>query len=717
MVDTERDGALALPSGTGRDRLVLSRGNLFSVTNSSGNIIPPGARELGVFFQDTRHLSHYELVFPGPRPNLLSSETAEAVVAQIDLTVSDEVTSELDEPSSFLHMRRKQILDDEFVDQLVFTNFLGRKVDLEYEVRFGCDFADVFEVRGVRRSARGEALSTAIDGEHIELRYRGVEGEIYRTELRFCPKPVLLSNSHARLRLNLEAGETQVHEIGIIPHRGEPVSRRAPWPFDARLARVHRETEEFARRCTRTTSDNAILQTALARGLHDISALRILHDGLWIVGAGIPWFAAPFGRDSLITSLEMLAFAPTLATETLRFLGRHQGQKIDPIREEEPGRILHELRRGEMVRAKEIPHSPYYGSIDATPLYVVLASETYRFTGDRNLLGETWPFVKRAMSWIETRTSSGNQFLTYQRVSPRGLENQGWKDSRSGVSFPDGRRAQAPIALVEVQGYVLDAYRRAARLASEMGEPVLAETWKSRIEPLARRIEGAFWNEEASTFALAIDGAGQQVPTITSNPGHLLWSHAVSPERARNISEVLLGPEMYSGWGIRTVGRGQTVYNPVSYHNGSVWPHDNALCALGMARYGMRREVLITLEGMLAASEHFRYYRLPELFGGMGRGEREFLVRYPVSCSPQAWASGALFMMLQGTLGLDPDAPSRRLRIWNPCLPRSTKRVDLLGMRIGGSQVSLRFGRTGRRTHTDVLDVRGAPLRVEIEVD
>ncbi len=706
------------------DHLVMSRGNLFAVTAANGDVAPAGARELGVFHQDTRHLSHYELVLPGGQPTLLSSDSISAVLTQIDLTATDiEFGGFLDEPVNFLHVRRKQLLDDDFIDQLVFTNYLGRAVDVEFQIRFAADFADVFEVRGARRPRRGEGLPPATSEDRVELRYRGLDGELYHTLLRFTPAPVAVDGGRAAFRLHLEPGEAQVQEIVVglartSPARAEPDREDRPlWPFDVRVARSRGEQVEFLRHCTRVSCDNRVQAQLIDRSLTDVHALRILHSGEWIVGAGIPWFAAPFGRDSLITSAQLLAVAPDLAGETLRFLGRYQGQRDDPRREEEPGKIMHELRRGEMTRAGEIPHSPYYGTIDATALYVILAGEAWRWTADRALIDELWPNLERAMRWIDRHTDGGARFLAYQRMTERGLDNQGWKDSRDGVSYPDGRRAEPPIALVEVQGYVVDAYRQASILAAVRGEGDLARAWHDAGERIERRIDAAFWVPESEFYALALDGAGQRVPTMSSNPGHLLWSRAVSHERARRVADVLLGAELYSGWGIRTVGRGQTVYNPISYHNGTVWPHDNAITALGMSRYGMADQALVVLDGLFAAGEHFRHHRLPELFCGMARGEREFLVQYPVSCSPQAWASGAVFMLLQATLGLEPHAPAGRLKIRNPRLPRSIRQLDFLGMRVGPATVSLRFGRSGRRTHTDVLDVRGGSLKVEIEID
>jgi glycogen debranching enzyme len=711
-------GELELPHATDPARLVMSRGNSFSVMSATGDVTPAGARELGLFHEDTRHLSHYELALPVGATTLLSSEAPCPYLSQIDLTASDrDGAGVLDEPSEFLHVRRKQLLDEELIDQIVFTNHLGHEIELEVELRFAADFADVFEVRGARRRERGRALPAVVGADQVELRYAGMDGVTYRTLLRFSPAPHRTAADRIVIRMALAPGEAQIQEVAVRPARGEKVDEPPLLPFDVRCARAGAETDSFREQCTRLRADDKLVQRGFERALGDVYALRLTHDGHAIVGAGIPWFAAPFGRDALITSAELLGFAPSLAGETLRFLARFQGQHEDPAREEEPGKILHELRRGEMAGAREIPHRPYYGSIDATPLFVVLAAETQRWLADDRLGDDLWPHVVSAMEWLERRTQGGTRFLAYQRVSPRGLDNQGWKDSREGVSFPDGRHARAPIALVEAQGYAIDAYRSAAYLATLRGEHEAANRWSARVDPFTRRLDEAFWVDETGYFALAIDAEGKQVPTLASNAGHLLWSRAVSPARARRVAEVLLSPELYSGWGIRTVGRGQTVFNPLSYHNGSVWPHDNALAALGMARYGLADAALRVQAGLHAAAEQVRDHRLPELFCGLGRGEPELLVRYPVSCSPQAWASGALFMLLQASLGLEPDAPAQKLTIKNPAIPRPLRRLDLHGMQVGAARVSLRFERSGRRTHCDVLDLRCGPLRVDIQIE
>jgi glycogen debranching enzyme len=653
---------------------------------------------------------------------VLSSETRGAASAQIDLTLTDcEFGGFLDDPQNFLHIRRKQIVDGALVEQIVLTNHLRRAVDLWLELRMGADFADIFEVRGARRPRRGRLVPPAGRGDRLELGYEGLDGIRYRTVVRIQPEPTRLDEKGPRWELRLSPGEATMLEVVIEPHRGHGQELHL-LPFGTRRERLQREHAEFLRGATRVVCSNVAFDAALKHGLEDLHALQLAvatpdeRRQHHIIGAGIPWFAAPFGRDSILTSLELLTVAPSLAAETLRTLAHYQGRVENAWREEEPGKIMHELRRGEMVRAGEVPHAPYYGSIDATPLWLVLFGEAWRWLGNRALVQELMPNAEAALGWIERRLRQGNGWVRYRRTHQKGLENQGWKDSRDGVSFPGGEIAPPPIALVEVQGYVVGALRAMAMLQRELGNPRRADQLEVQAQALQRRIHEEFFVPKIGYYALALDGEGRQVPTITSNPGHLLFVDALTGERAGRVVDVLLSEMMFNGWGVRTLARGQAVFNPLSYHNGSVWPHDNALCALGAARHGRSDAALKLLEGLYDASLHFRRGRLPELFCGLSRGEGDFLVHYPVSCSPQAWASGAFFLLLQACLGLTPDAPARRLMIRDPRLPAFLDHVDLLNLRVGESRVSLHFARHGSRTHCDVLEVTGDELRVAIEV-
>ena len=712
--------SLPLPVSGETEPLVLARGNIFCVLNQRGDIAPAGARDLGLFHDDTRHLSYLELFVAGGPPVVLSSETSGAAASQVDLTLTDrEFGGFLDDPQNFLHIRRKQLLDDgTLVEQIVITNHLRRPVSLWLELRLGADFADVFEVRGARRARRGRILPPQADRERLELGYEGLDGLRYRTLVRMQPEPARVSPLGPRWELTLSPGEATMLEVIVQPERGSARDAAAV-PYDQRRRRLHDHHHQFLREATRIVCSNVAFDTWLGLDLEDIDALRLtLYDGkpLHILGAGIPWFAAPFGRDALITSLELLSVVPSLAAETLRTLAHFQGRVDDPWREEEPGKIMHELRRGEMVRAGEVPHAPYYGTIDATPLWLVLLGKVWKWLGDRALVDELMPNAERALGWIQRRLERGGGWVRYQRTHDKGLENQGWKDSRDGVIFADGRLPEAPIALVEVQGYVIGALDAMAMLVGLRGDHRRAEQLTVQADALRRRLVEEFFVRETSYWALAIDGHGRQVPTITSNPGHLLFVDAVAGERASRLVDVLMSEGMFNGWGVRTLARGQAVFNPLSYHNGSVWPHDNALCALGASRHGRGDAALRMLEGLYDGGQHFRRGRLPELFCGLGRGEGDFLVHYPVSCSPQAWASGAFFLLLHACLGLRPDAPARRLMIQDPRLPSFLERLDLINLRVGNARVSLHFVRHGSRTHVDVLEVTGGELRVVIEV-
>ncbi len=709
------------PSSGTTEPIVLARGNSFVVVNRRGDIAPAGERDLGLFHEDTRHLSLLALDVSGGPATVLSAET-NGFANQIDLTLTDAAYGGFfADPQNFLHIRRRQLLDGGgFVERLSATNHLRRPVDVAFRYRFAADFLDIFEVRGARRQKHGTPLPTTRERDRLNFAYRGADGCHYHTDVRFIPEPTTVEGEAAIFRLRLQPGETTVLELAVRASRTakESVTPPPEWhPFDRRMNALKRAHVDFLAGVTRIECDNNRFAALLARALSDLDGLRLEVRGRRVVGAGIPWFAAPFGRDSIITSLSLLAVTPEFAVDTLRTLAAWQGERDDPWREEEPGKIFHELRRGEMTRAGEVPHSPYYGTIDATPLWLILLRETYRWTGDHALLEEMLPHAERALGWIDRRLARDDGLLKYHRTHTRGLENQGWKDSRDGVSFPDGTIATPPIALVEVQGYVIAALDAMATLLRRRRDAVGTARLRERAAQLRRRIDRDFWCERTQYWALALDGANRPVETITSNPGHLAFCRALPRERLPRLAEVLIDEGMYSGWGVRTLARGQAVFNPLSYHNGTVWPHDNALIAWGLALNGFGGEALRILEGLYAASLHYRDLRLPELFCGMARGEGDSLVHYPVSCSPQAWASAAFFLLITAALGIRPDAEHARLSVRNPRLPEFLRELCLYDMRIGGSFVLLRFERTADRTHVDLLGVRGDPsLKVVIEV-
>ncbi len=715
------------PQATGVDKLVLKRGNLFLVANRLGDVSPSGSRDLGLFLSDTRHISGWRLLVQGGPPLCLSTQVSTDYVSQIDFTLTGLHEGDLlgKEPVNYVHLRRDQLIDDVFVDRFILTNFQGRPISQWIELEWAADFADVFETRGARRPERGRYSPPVVRDRSVLLRYHGLDGRDYLTEIRLEVEDVAakgpvrverFEGSGARVAFHLAPGESGELAFSVFAGVGA-ASRAASKTFEARAQENGRAYEEWAERCTRFRSSHEMFDLALVQAVADLKALKVHHGGKPVISAGIPWYTCPFGRDALITGFEALLATPEVAKHALQFLARLQAGKDDPQRDAEPGKIPHEIRFGEMAAAGEVPHTPYYGSVDATPLFIVLLSEYLQWTDDRAAVEELLPAAERALQWIERwGDRDGDGLLEYDRRTTKGLRNQGWKDSHDGVPFANGIPADPPIALLEAQGYAADARRRMARIYRRLGRHGEAARLLADARALVQRIDERFWMDAKGAFAIALDREKRQVDAVTSNPGHLLFSRAVSDARAKKVAATLLSQPMWSGWGIRTLAKGQPAYNPLSYHNGTVWPHDNALAAMGMAHYGMTRSAGRVLEGLWSAAQHFRHLRLPELFCGLDRHAGQFPVHYPVACSPQAWASGSLFLLLRACLGLFPDAPRRTLHIASPALPEWLDRLTLSSLRIGPARVTLHFTRDHTGTFVAVGDVEGGPLNVRIDL-
>jgi glycogen debranching enzyme len=749
----------SLPESTGTDKLVLKRGNLFAVAGRVGDIWPPGARDQGGYFEDTRFLSKLKLTVAGGPPVVLSTQTRPEYTSQVDLTVTSRMFGGVfQDPVNFLHIRREQIIDDCFAERLTLTNYLVHDIDYWLEYEFAADFADQFEVRGAKRRERGTYFRPLVHDDRVVFCYQGRDGVLYRAEVFFPTRaPDEMDGGRARFSFHLGPNESASLELHALPSlhavrsgtsvreaadaarqpgfRSPPIVTEepesgwlypgshpashppAPRRFDERIARARGGYRHWAEASGRVETDEEAFTGALAQSVADLKALTIFWEDRRVISAGVPWYASPFGRDALITGFQALLVNPDIARDALLFLAAHQGRKVDDFREEEPGKILHEIRRGELARTGEVPHTPYYGSIDATPLFIILYTEYLRWTNDRASGVALLPAAENALRWIENSgDKDGDGFVEYLRRSDRGLRNQGWKDSWDGVPHLDGTPAEPPIALVEVQGYCIDARRRMARLYRQLGRREDAARCTVAAQLLSRRLDDAFWMEKAGTYALALDANKRQVQTVTSNPGHLLFSRVIPEQRARRVARTLMSPESFSGFGIRTLAKGQRPYNPLSYHNGTVWPHDNSLIAMGFSNYGMQKLAAQVLSGEYDACRQFRHYRLPELYCGLGRNEGDLVVSYPVSCSPQAWASGAFFLMLRACLGLYPDAPRKTLKIVNPHLPGMLQRLTLERLRIGDTLLTLQFTRSGDGCFAAVRDMQGDPLAIRIEV-
>ncbi|MEZ0333160.1 MAG: glycogen debranching N-terminal domain-containing protein [Gemmatimonadales bacterium] len=698
--------------------LVLKHDRLFLLSDLHGDIVPPGVCSLGLFHDDTRILSHYALAVAGGPPVLLSAQIPSAYEGQIDLAVNDlPFGGNRWDPRNVVHIRRQILLADRLIERMTLASHLRTPLDYWVEITFGSDFADIFEVRGWKRPGRGQFYAPRAEGDCLVFAYRGLDGLLVRSVIRFRHPPDRLTASSARWDLRLHAGERVELEWEITAEVGDDGVAVPLRGFDESRATLDREYRAWRESTSRWATDNAEFDHLIRRATDDLRALYTEVDGDAVVTAGIPWYSTVFGRDSIITSLQALPLTSRIAVDTLTYLARRQGRREDDYTEEQPGKILHELRRGEMARSGEIPHVPYYGSIDATPLWLILLHETWRWTGDHALMRSLMPHADRALEWIERYGDrDGDGFVEYARVSEKGLVNQGWKDSGDGVPYPDGRLPEPPIALIEVQGYVYDAKVRMAELYESVDRSERAATLRKEAQLLRDRIRATFWLEELGTFALALDGAKRPIPTATSNAGHLLWSRVPTLPEAPRLATRFLEPDFFSGWGIRTLSAAHPVFNPMSYHNGSVWPHDNSIIVLGMALHGQSRAALPVVTALYEAGIEEDFQRLPELYCGMTRRSDSRPVGYPVSCAPQAWASGALFMGMQALLGLYPEAQARVLHVRDPVLPEFLNELTVSGVTIGSSRVALQFRRHGSRTLANLIGIEGESLRVQIEL-
>jgi glycogen debranching enzyme len=753
------DDVGVLPESTGTDKLVLKRGNLFAVAGRLGDIFPAGARDQGAYFEDTRFLSKLKLTMAGGPPVVLSTQTSAEYTSQVDLTVtSTHFGGVFQDPVNFLHLRREQLIDEHFIERLTLSNYLVRDIDYWVEYEFACDFADQFEVRGAKRRARGTYFEPLIEDGKAIFCYQGRDGVLYRCDVSFAGHaPDELTAGKARFNFHLGPNETTCVELHALPslhtvrsgasvresadaarregHKPAPLLSELPdqgWLFpgshpmthppaqrhyEERIARARADYGAFRQASARIRGSEEAFNWAISQAVADLKALGIHWDGRRVISAGIPWYASPFGRDALITGFQSLLVNPEMARDALLFLAAHQGKRVDDFREEEPGKILHEIRRGELARTGEVPHTPYYGSVDSTPLFLVLYTEYLQWTDDRATGAQLLPAAEAALNWIETYgDKDGDGFVEYERKTERGLRNQGWKDSWDGVPQLDGTPSEPPIALVEVQGYCIDARRRMARLYRQLGRREDAARCTAAALKLSRRLDEAFWMEEAGTYAIALDREKRQVQSATSNPGHLLFSRVIPPARARRVARALMEPASYSGFGIRTLAKGQRAFNPLSYHNGTIWPHDNSLIAMGFSHYGLQKSAAQVLTGLYDASRQFRHQRLPELFCGLARSQSELVVSYPVSCSPQAWASGAFFLLLRACLGIYPDAPRKMLKIVNPQLPSWLSELTIEGLCIGSTRLTLHFARGGEGTFATVREMVGEPLAIRLEI-
>jgi glycogen debranching enzyme len=697
--------------------LAIKEGETFLYTDVEGNIADRVELGLGLYHRDTRFLSHYELRLWGQEPTLLSSSAERSSIAQVDATNPElPAAGGVIAPNS-LSVRRTRVVAGRLYDRIRLKNYNGTRVRVEVELTFGADFADVFEVRGMRRPVRGTLEAPAVDGSVVTFAHRGRDGVRRETRVE-VGGPVTGHRVDGRLVHVTVAVPLKPRGTAVVPVTVDPVidgDRAESRPFDEAVNHLRRSYEEWRAGCTSVVTDNQLFNRLLDRGIRDTRALYTEVDGGGIIAAGIPWYVAVFARDTLITSHQLLMLTSKPARESLRVLAALQGTSVDDWRDEQPGKILHEIRKGELAGSGELPHTPYFGSVDSTPWFLLLLAQYFRWTNDLGFVKDLLPAADAALGWIDEHGDlDGDGFVEYLARSPRGLVNQGWKDSEDSVVHEDGRLADPPIALAEVQGYVYLAKTRMAEVFAALGDVQRAVRLREQATLLRSRFNEAYWVEDEGYFAMALDGDKRQVRTITSNPGHGLYCDIIEADRAEEVARRLLQPDLYSGWGIRTMSKTARAYNPMSYHNGTVWPHDNALIAAGLKRYGHVEATNRIATAMFEVASFSHYMRLPELFCGFVRRDPSPPVEYPAACAPQAWAAGAPFLLLQAMLGISARANENLLTVNKPHLPRWLGRVRLEGLQVGDSRLSLEFHRDGDSTSFSILSREG-DVRVVME--
>ncbi len=677
---------------------VLKQGDTFGVFDRFGDIHPVLPGPLGLYHEGTRFLSRFELLIGTQRPLLLSATVKDDnTLLTIDLTNPDMPPSERGSvPRDVLHLRRTRFLWKGVCYERIFVhNYSLNELPISLALAVQADYADLFEARGHQRRRRGKPLDSVLAADGLLLGYEGLDRVIRRTRLSCHPAPIFVDAQGLRLDALVPPHRDVTWDLSIACVI-EPEPPRVPVRYGAALAEAQHGLESCQNGQCRIFTANEQFNQWLKRSTADLHMMISDTPHGPYPYAGVPWFSTPFGRDGLITAWQTLWLNPTIARGVLSYLAATQATETAPEQDAEVGKILHETRRGEMAALGEIPFGQYYGSVDATPLFIILAGAYYQRTGDLAFIRSLWPNIERALHWIDRYGDpTGTGFVTYASRTKRGLLHQGWKDSHDAIFHADGTPASGPIALCEVQAYVYHAKREASAVAHLLGDGERAAELQEEAERLRERFEQAFWCEDLETYALALDGDGRPCRVRSSNAGHCLLSGIAAPERASRLARTLLHPDSYSGWGIRTIATTEARYNPMSYHNGSVWPHDNALIAAGLARYGDKEGPLKILAGLFEASLHFDLHRLPELFCGFARRPGESPTLYPTACSPQTWAAAAGFLALQACLGLEIDAPSKRVIFHQPALPDFLERVDLGHLAVGHARVDLVLTRRG----------------------
>ncbi len=648
-------------------KLTIKDNRSFLITDAHGDVPVAYPTELGFYYKDTRHLSGFEMLLNGSRPLLLFSGISEdGRKINVELTNTDfKVGNHVVQRTSLYIKKTIYLRNDTLNMEINIKNLSRYHLPLEIDLSFYADFMDIFEVRGTIRERRGEPLTPTKRKNTLTLKYRGLDNIVRKTVLKVSPPPSVFNESRILYCESISPRSEFVINIEVKPYleKESPAFLKKAWPLKSNFEL--------------SFSDDTT-ETIFTRAKQDIGLMISQIEGEIIPMAGIPWYCAVFGRDSLITSYELLPWLPDMAKGTLKLLARYQADDFDDFTDREPGKILHELREGEMANTREVPFIPYYGSVDATPWFIILSAEYVKTTADVQFIKEIWQNIENAALWIEKYGDlDGDGFLEYKSRSPLGLRNQGWKDSHDAIHHRNGEMAEPPIAVVEAQAYKYKALLSMAELYQILGDEDTSKIYMRKAEEFKKTFNKSFWMENESFYCLALDKNKKQCQVISSNPGHCLFAGIVPKTRAAKVVKRLLGEEMFSGYGIRTLSKREILYNPMSYHNGSVWAHDCALIVEGFTKYGFYREALKVFESLLEACGFFQDKRMPELFCGFDKEKGKGPVPYPVACSPQAWASGSLFLMLKSLLGLTVNAFEKVIYLFDPVLPRNIKSLEI----------------------------------------
>jgi glycogen debranching enzyme len=700
------------------DAVVIKDGPLFLLVNPDGNVPVNDGHGLGLYYRDCRYLSGYELFIADTYAQPLVGTASPGFKAVFELTNPDFKTRDgrVVQKES-IGIKWERMVDSErfaLRDVITLESYAMEAVEFPLTLHFSADFLDMFAVRSLLNERPGKLNDPRWDEFILFFSYDGADGIFRGINIRFSPDPDRKMESKAQYDISLQPGETKEILISLIVVESKDREEIQPRPEEQtdlkRLeSLLHRSAGDWLKRQTFVDSDSLSLNRLIQRSFRDLRMLRNTLEGREYFDAGVPWFVTLFGRDSLICSIETLAYDPRIAENVLFLLASLQGTQVDEWRDEQPGKIIHELRVGELANLGEVPHAHYYGTVDATPLFLILIGMYVRWTGNLDVFNKLRGNVERALEWIDKYGDlTGGGFVQYQSRSEHGLVNQGWKDSGDAIVDENGDLAKPPIAVVEVQGYVYRAKHLMAELYRRSGDAETAARLEREAEQLRQRFNEAFWLDGSGFYALALEKGNRPLPVFASNAGQALWSGIADQDKAGKTAERLMQPDMYSGWGVRTLSDKAKRFNPVGYHLGTVWPHDNAIIAAGLRRYGFDKEARQVMKGIYEAATHFPNDRLPELFSGFSRDDYDVPVAYPVACHPQAWAAGSIPYMVETALGLVPDAFNKRLRIVRPTLPDFVHHLELHGLRIGEARADLSFDRIAEtRIAVEILNVEG----------